>query len=131
MPRVSRRDAADAPARGCRRYEQAVGLEVALNGEEFTDGGRMFAYYRHPIIEAVSPTRGSASKSQLLTVTRSTAVASGAWAPSHLLAAPEYRCRFETIMDPDGRRQVWRAPTARPLALAPRARAGVRRRLRR
>ena len=23
----------------------------------------MFAYYRHPIIEAVSPTRGSASKS--------------------------------------------------------------------
>ena len=79
---------------------------MGLNGEEFTDGGAMFAYYRHPILEALSPSRGSASKSQLLTVTRSTATASGVWAPDHLVAPPNFRCRFEAVKDPDGRRQV-------------------------
>ena len=79
---------------------------MALNGEDYTDGGKMFAYYRHPVLEAVSPNRGSAAKSQLLTVTRSTAVASGAWAPSHLVAPPTYLCRFDTIVDPDGHRQA-------------------------
>ena len=88
------------------RYEQAVSVEIALNGEDFTDGGAMFAYYRHPVLTTLSPSRGSASRSQRLTVTRSAAVASGPWEPAHLLAPAKHLCRFESVLDPDGHRQV-------------------------
>ena len=45
-------------------------------------------------------------RKDFLTVTRSTATASGVWAPDHLVAPPNFRCRFEAVKDPDGRRQV-------------------------
>ena len=68
---------------------------------EVRDGGAMFLH-RQQSSRRSAPARLLAS----LTVTRSTATASGVWAPDHLVAPPNFRCRFEAVKDPDGRRQV-------------------------
>ena len=48
----------------------AVEVEVTLNGEDYTGDGVQFGYYLHPKIIGISPNRGSAAKTQLLTLTR-------------------------------------------------------------
>jgi hypothetical protein len=85
-------------------FEQDVAVEVSLNGEEYSASGRTFRYYRHPVLSSVSPERGSASKEQIVTLTRSTATNSGGWSP--VGAASTRRCRFEAIVQPTGKRQV-------------------------
>ena len=84
-------------------FEQAVALEVSLNGEEFSSGAYAFHYYRHPAVHAISPSHGSASTSQHLTLSRSTAEASGAWSPAGNNTIR--RCRFTAVIQPDGKRQ--------------------------
>ena len=100
--------ACEAP-RSPTPLEQTVGVEVTLNGDEYTGGGKTFHYYRHPQLTGVSPARGSASKPQTLTVSRSTSIASGGWGLPTAAAgeASRYqRCRFEAVVQVDGKRQV-------------------------
>ena len=83
---------------------QVVGLEISLNGEDYSTAGRLFEYYEHPQLVAVSPSRGSAARPQTLTLTRSTTANSGPWNPGTL--ATQLTCRFEAVVQPDGKRQV-------------------------
>lgn len=83
--------------------EQDVALEVTLNGNDYSVSGRRFNYYRHPSLVTVSPRRGSAATPQPLTITRSTAVLSGGWTP---MRVPTHMCKFEAVVQPNGRRQV-------------------------
>ena len=79
-------------------------MEVSLNGEEYSDSGKSLRHYRHPKLSAISPAKGSASQSQVITVTRTTATESGEW-----LRAGEQtvaRCRFEAVVLLTGKRQV-------------------------
>ena len=88
----------------------AVEVEVTLNGEDYTGDGVQFGYYLHPKIIGISPNRGSAAKTQLLTLTRSSGDDSGVWQPPQLVVGGEDMgqpmCRFEAMVEPEGRRQV-------------------------
>lgn len=90
----------------------AVAFQLSLNQQDWfpppsppTSSPVNFAYYLHPQISSVSPARVSANATQLITLTRSTGAESGPWLPTGL-ATPEYKCRFHTIVQPIGRRQV-------------------------
>ena len=85
-------------------HEQDVVVEVTLNGNDFTSNGRVFRYYRHPLLTGVSPSRGSAQHASTLTLTRSTAAESGSWSP--IGEATVHSCKFEAIIQPEGKRQV-------------------------
>ena len=83
---------------------------MTLNGEDYTGDGVQFGYYLHPKIIGISPNRGSAAKTQLLTLTRSSGDDSGVWQPPQLVVGGEDMgqpmCRFEAMVEPEGRRQV-------------------------
>ncbi len=81
--------------------ENTVAFEVSLNGQDFTSDGRVWHYQANPEIVALSPSRGSASTSQLITVTRNDNFLASAWAANRPAV-----CRFESIVDPDGKMQV-------------------------
>ena len=61
--------------------ENSVSFEVSLNGEDFTSNGLQWSYFSSPQLDVLSPDRGSASTSQLITLTRNVAAASDAWLP--------------------------------------------------
>ena len=81
--------------------ENSVAFEVSLNGEDFTSDGLQWNFIASPALDGLSPERGSASTSQQLTLTRNVASASTAWLPGAYLV-----CRFEAVVDPEGKRQV-------------------------
>ena len=78
-----------------------VPFELTLNGEDYTTSGLMWSYFANPEVMAISPDRGSAAVSQLLTITRDATAVSSAWVPNG-----QATCRFESVVDPDGARQV-------------------------
>ena len=85
-------------------FAQTVDFELSLNGQDYSSSKSSFHYYRHPLLTGVSPEHGSASKSQVLTLSRSIASESGGWLPTD--DATRVRCRYASIVQPEGRRQV-------------------------
>jgi len=83
---------------------QTVNVEITLNGEDFSSTGAVFRYYRDPSLVAVSPVRGSAFTPQYISITRSRASDSGEWDVPGEVATKH--CRFDAIIQPDGKWQV-------------------------
>ena len=88
--------------------EGVVPVEITLDSDEYTSDGVTWSYYSQPALAGIAPDRGSASTSQLLTITRDADASTSAWTPPGAAT-----CRFETVVDPDGRRQVANTTEAR------------------